>query len=179
MKILTTPDPLLRVKAKPVGQTTKSLLVKIEEMIALLKSTRDPKGVGLAATQVGFNRRVFILIPKRTPKIFVNPEIVATSDKTLAQEYPDEEDRWLEGCLSIPRIWGFVDRPYEVKLRYRSLDKNNNLLKPKTETFRGMSAAFVLHELDHLNGILFTDHILRQSGQLFREEQGKFHPIKL
>lgn len=178
MQILTTPHPFLRRKAKKVTTITPATLKEIEAMTKLLKETTDPKGVGLAATQVGIDKQIFILIPKKTPTVFINPQIVDTSKKLFSDYYSEDDDCWLEGCLSIPRIWGFVDRPYKVTLKYQTLDKNNRLVDQVAE-FADMDSAFVQHETDHLNGILFTDHVLKQGGQLYKEDKGKFHPISL
>lgn len=178
MQILITPNPFLRHKAKKVTTLTKATLAEIEEMTKLLKNTRDPKGVGLAATQVGIDKRIFVLIPKREAKIFINPKIVKSSKDTFADHYDEEEDCWMEGCLSIPRVWGFVDRPFKVTVKYQTPGPDNTLVETSGE-FEDMDSAFVQHEIDHLNGVLFTDHVLKQGGQLYREHNGKFTPISL
>lgn len=147
-------------------------------MTKTLKKTTDPKGVGLAATQVGIDKRLFILLDKNVTKIYINPEIVKMSHLTFSQVITNEDDMWMEGCLSIPKIWGFVDRPYKVTLKFQTLDANNKLIE-KEEEFEGIESAFVQHERDHLDGILFTDHVLKQNGQLYQEIKGKFHPIEL
>jgi peptide deformylase len=146
-------------------------------MIALLKKTRDPKGVGLAATQVGLDKRIFVLIPDKTPLVFINPKVTKKSKAMFSEYYSAEEDNWLEGCLSIPKVWGFVDRPYKITLRYQTIDTQGNLVD-KLEEFSDIEAAYVQHEIDHLDGILFTDRILQQGGQLFQEEKGKLYPVK-
>jgi peptide deformylase len=178
MQILTTPNPFLRRKAKKVTTVTKATLAELELMTKILKDTTDPKGVGLAATQVGIDKQMFILIPRRTAKVYFNPEIVKTSKKMFSDIYSEDDDTWLEGCLSIPRIWGFVNRPFKVTLKYQTMGPDNQLVD-KLEEFEDMDSAFVQHETDHLNGILFTDHVLKQGGQLYRENKGKFHPISL
>lgn len=178
MQILTTPHPFLRHKAKKVTTITPATLKEIEAMTKILKETTDPKGVGLAATQVGIDKQIFILIPKKTPQVFINPQVVKKSKDMFTDYYSEEDDCWLEGCLSIPRIWGFVDRPYKVTLKYQTLDENNKLVAKMAE-FEDMDSAFVQHETDHLNGILFTDHVIKQGGQLYREQHGHFHPISL
>jgi peptide deformylase len=178
MQILTNPNPFLRKKAKPIKSVTKTLLSEISEMIKVLKKTTDPKGVGLAATQVGLDKRLFILLDDNKPRIFINPEITKVSHITFSQVYKDDEDMWMEGCLSIPKIWGFVDRPHKVTLKFQTLDGESKLVE-KEEEFEGIESAFVQHERDHLDGILFTDHVLKQNGQLYQEIKGKFHPIEL
>lgn len=178
MEILTTPHSFLRHKAKRVTKVTDKLLKDIKEMIVVLKNTHDPKGVGLAATQVGLDHRMFILMPEKTPTVYINPEIIKVSHLLFSNVVKDENDQWMEGCLSIPKIWGTVDRPYQITLAYQTLDENNKLID-MTKEFEGIESAFVQHERDHLDGILFTDHVLSQKGQLYRESRGSFSPINL
>lgn len=182
MKILTTPHPYLRHTAKPVNQITKKTINEIQEMITTLKSARDPEGVGLAATQVGIDKRIFILLnEKKQATVYINPEIISTSKLTVLDRYPDEDERPLEGCLSIPRIWGFVNRPYRAKVAYQTLDPHSGNLEltPVKKKIEGFRAIAFQHETDHLNGILFTDHILAQKGTLLKESGTRLEPIKL
>ena len=176
MQILTTPHPFLKHKAKPLGGWDKKTAKEVAQMEEILKHTTNPKGVGLAATQVGLDKRLFILLDeeKQTTKVFINPEIITISQKMLSSVYKKKKDRWLEGCLSIPKIWGFVDRPYSIKLQYQI-----PILSTVTETFTDVQAAYIQHEIDHLNGILFTDRILEQKGKLFRETDDGLTPINL
>ncbi len=174
MKILTTPDPFLRHKAKPVLKVDSQTLTQIDDMFDLLKRSRNPQGVGLAATQVGLDKRIFILLDKNKRQVFINPKIVTKSSQLISQVYTNEDDRWLEGCLSMPKLWGFVDRPIKVTLTYQDIN-----LTSHRQTFSDIEAAYVQHEIDHLNGVLFTDHILRQRGQLFLEDKGHLAPIDL
>lgn len=175
MKVLTTPDPYLRKVAKPVAKLDKKVLKEISDMISTLKAATDPEGVGLAATQVGLDRRIFIVILNGKPEIFVNPAITSHSQAMFSDTYKKKKDHWLEGCLSIPRIWGFVDRPYWIEIKYFVPD-GNDLIK-KNRKFEGMESAFVQHENDHLNGILFTDHILKQGGEILQETEHGLFPI--
>lgn len=181
MQILTTPHPFLKHKAKPVNSWDKKTEKEVKEMAEILKKTVDPKGVGLAATQVGLDKRLFILLDEKRNhvSVFVNPEIISASKKTLAQVYKKKKDRWLEGCLSIPKIWGFVDRPYSITLRYQTPEKTADgyRLVEHTEEREDMAAAYTQHEIDHLDGILFTDRILEQGGQLYRETEDGLTPL--
>ena len=165
MEILTTPNHFLRHTAKPVAVWDKKTAGQVEEMKEILKKTTNPKGVGLAATQVGLDKRIFVLQLDDGFHIYINPEIIKSNKKMLSGVYKKKKDRWLEGCLSIPKIWGFVDRPFSITLKYQ---------KPETldlveENFSDIYAAYIQHELDHLNGILFTDRILEQKGDIFQE----------
>lgn len=181
MKILITPDKALRTVAKPLEQWDKKTFDEVSEMARILREARDPEGVGLAATQVGINKRFFILLDNDQIKVFVNPEIIEASEKMLSSVYKKSSKRWLEGCLSIPKIWGFVDRPYTIKIRYQTPEtfNPNGKLITIEKTLEDMESSYFQHERDHLDGILFTDHILRQNGQLFRENNGKLHEFSL
>ncbi len=175
MKILISPDPTLRKVAQDVKKYDKKLEQQIKEMTLALKSAQDPEGVGLAATQVGILKRFFLLNLHNQIECFINPELVEQSEAMLSDVYKKKKDRWLEGCLSLPMIWGFVDRPYTSVIKY--LTPHNGKLIPKLRTFEGVESSYALHELDHLNGILFTDLILKQKGVIFRETPDGLVPI--
>jgi len=175
MKILVTPHKFLRITAKPVLVYDKKLEKQISDMVQTLQSAKDPEGVGLAATQVGINRRLFIVTLSGQPEIFINPEIVGQSQAMLSEVHPKKKDRWLEGCLSIVGLWGFVDRPYSIKIKY--LTPQNGRLIPREREFLDAESAYVQHENDHLNGILFTDLILKQGGQIFKQTPNGLIPI--
>lgn len=177
MKVLLTPDPFLRKVAKPVEKLDKKLEQQIAEMIITLKSATDPEGVGLAATQVGIDRRLFIVTLKDKPEIFINPKIVKQSAAMLSEVHRKKKDRWLEGCLSLPRIWGFVDRPYSIDLEY--LTPENGKLVTRLRTFTDVESSYVLHENDHLDGVLFTDHILAQGGTILQETKDGLVPVEM
>lgn len=175
LKILVTPDKFLRKVAKPVEKLDRKLTQQIAEMITTLKSAKDPEGVGLAATQVGIDRRLFIVMLNGQPEIFINPRIIHQSEAMLSDIHKKKKDRWLEGCLSLPRIWGFVDRPYSVDIEYLT-PKDGDLVK-KVRNFQDVESSYVLHENDHLDGVLFTDRILEQGGTILQETEDGFVPL--
>ncbi len=177
MKILITPDPFLRRVAKEVKTYDKKLQSQISDMTKALKSAQDPEGVGLAATQAGIDKRFFILNLHGKIEVFINPVITAQSEAMLSDVYKKSKDRWLEGCLSLPKLWGFVDRPFWVEISYLS-PVNGELVK-KSRKFEGVESSYALHENDHLNGILFTDLILEQKGKIFRETEDGLVPVSL
>lgn len=183
MQILTTPHPFLKHIAKPIRAWDKKTIKEVKEMEQILKKTTNPKGVGLAATQVGLDKRIFILYDEesKTTKIIVNPKVLTQSKKLLSSVYKKKKDRWLEGCLSIPKIWGFVDRSYSIKLKYQIPKLNSEfwILDSVVEEFDDVKSAYVQHEIDHLNGILFTNRVIEQKGQLFRETESGLTPIPL
>lgn len=165
MEILTTPHQFLRHTAKAVSVWDKKTASQVEEMKDILKKTTNPKGVGLAATQVGLDKRIFVLHLDDGFHVYVNPEITFSDKKMLSNVYKKKKGRWLEGCLSIPKTWGFVDRPFSITLKYQ-IPKT---LDTVVSDFTDIQAAYVQHELDHLNGVLFTDRILEQKGDIFQE----------
>ncbi len=166
MSVITVPHPTLRQIAQPLVEADKKLTNLMEELAHALRTHRNPKGVGLAAPQINVSKRMFAtFLPEQGEgenapsllKVFINPEIVDHSEElTLG---PDEKHPLLEGCLSIPRIWGPVPRWMEVVLKYQELVDGS--LVNRQATFSDFHARVVQHELDHLNGILFTDYSLR------------------
>jgi len=153
--IITLPDPVLRRKARPVTNFDKDLQILIDDMIDTM---RDAPGVGLAAPQVGISERVIVVeyaepeeveegeAPKEVePKLYVmvNPEIVKASPETVTG---------VEGCLSIPMLVGEVERAQEVRIK--GLNRRGQPMKLKVD---GWLARIFQHEIDHINGVVFTD----------------------
>ncbi|HUV43146.1 MAG TPA: peptide deformylase [Patescibacteria group bacterium] len=164
-KIITVPNSKLRQKSKPVKKIDKKIKQLVKNLIETAKAAEEPKGVGLSAIQINKPVRVFVI--KRGNKFtpFINPKITWQSKKKLSQVL-EKEKLLFEGCLSIPGFYGFVDRPYAIKLKWQDLERKNH-----QEKFAEKESTFVQHELDHLNGILFTDHILKQKGKIFKIEK--------
>jgi len=192
-QIISAPNEVLSQQAKPVpirsGEVTKidgSLHNLIEEMNETLAATTDPEGVGLAAPQIGRSLQLFIIkpTPKSKEQIFINPKVTLIETNELnsppVQNEPKKtkEDTKLEGCLSLPAIWGEVKRAPQVLVEY--LDEQG---KPHTQTFSGFPAIIIQHEYDHLNGILFPKRVLEQNNKLYKshKEKGKdvFEEIEL
>jgi peptide deformylase len=149
LPIILFPDPILRRTAAPVERVDADVLRLAEDMLETMY--RAP-GVGLAAPQVGISRRVFVMDAAReeeppAPRVFLNPEIVASGEDIRVYE---------EGCLSIPEIFAEVERPASVVVRYLGPDG-----EMKEERLVGHSATVAQHEIDHLNGVLFIDHLSR------------------
>lgn len=168
--IIHIPRPVLTTPAKPVTAFDGKLAKLIADMKEALIATSNPKGVGLAATQVGVGLRVFLTKPsdKAAIRVFINPEIIARSD-TMTDGVPERSNK-LEGCLSIPNVWGKVQRASSLTLRYQ--DETGAVHE---EAFSGFLATIIQHETDHINGILFTQRVLEQKEKLFQiaEEDGK------
>ena len=147
--ILIVPDPRLKQISKPVERVDDDLRGLMDDM---LETMYDAPGIGLAAVQVGVPQRVIVMdISPREgepePRYFVNPEILWRSEETEPYE---------EGCLSVPDIYDEVERPARVKLRY--LNYQGETIEEDAE---GVFAVCIQHEMDHLEGVLFIDHLSR------------------
>lgn len=175
LKILTLPNPKLRQKAKKVMSVDKRIEKIIKEMRMVLEKSESPKGIGLAAPQLGIPLRIILVRFGKTIIPFINPEI-----KTEG-----EIIEGFEGCLSVPGIYGYVKRPAIVHLKaltnYR-FDKQGVPTQTTdyilhTTSFASLLARVIQHEVNHLNGILFVDRILVQKGKFYKvsgkDKEGK------
>lgn len=149
LPILIAPHPTLKAKAKPVKEVTDGLRTLLDDM---LETMYDAPGIGLAANQIGSLERVLVMDcgsreEEETPRPMkiINPEITGVSEELSSYE---------EGCLSIPEQYAEVERPAVVRVKY--LDENG---KQHERLFDGLEATCVQHEIDHLDGILFVDHL--------------------
>lgn len=157
--ILKTPDNSLRQKSKEVVSFDKPLASLISDLTETLISQTDPVGLGLSAVQIGVLKRVFVARVKNRIKHFVNPKITKFSKKDIT---------FLEGCFSVPEFYGHVIRPAELDLEAQ--DKQGKKTKGH---YLGLPARIIQHEIDHLDGILFTDHVHDQNGKIFKIEKDK------
>lgn len=175
IKVVKAPDAKLRIKTKPVRKINNSLINTLSRMIKLTQTFKDPEGVGLAATQVGVDESFFVARlheskqkPPSQPtqrklrwanygKQFtcvINPQILAYSKRTKT---------YFEGCLSVPTIWGEVKRHTNIKVSFQ--DVNGASI---TKTLTGIPAWIFQHEVDHLQGVLFSDRVLQQQGKFYK-----------
>lgn len=154
MQVVKAPNPVLRVKTKLVKKITPELLKTVQEMIKITKAFTDPEGVGLASTQIGRSERFFIAKSGEDFIACFNPKILNSSKKTKV---------FFEGCLSIPDYYGYTERPIGVTVEY--MDEKGQKI---TKKLRGISAWIFQHEMDHLDGVLFMDHVLTQKGKIFK-----------
>jgi peptide deformylase len=148
-EILTVPHPVLKQVSEPVETVDDDLRALMDDMLETMYAA---PGIGLAAVQIGVPKRVIVMDIARpeepkNPQYFVNPEIVWASEETAPYE---------EGCLSVPEIYDEVERPARVKLRYLNYQG-----EPVEEDADGLYAVCIQHEMDHLNGVLFIDHLSR------------------
>lgn len=147
LPILIAPQAILKARAKPVGPDHDSL---VRDLVPRMLNTmyRAP-GIGLAAPQIGHSLRLAVIDLQendtRTPYVLINPEIVAASKELATRE---------EGCLSIPGLFADVTRPAQVKVRFLDLEGARREVEASD-----LFAACLQHEIDHLDGTLFVDHI--------------------
>src|SRR3954467_10870214 len=145
--IIVLPDKRLREKSEPVKAVDAGVRALVDDMFETMYKA---PGVGLAAIQIGVPRRIVTVdIAKKdepkNPQVFINPEIVWSSE---------EKNTYEEGCLSIPEYYEEVERPTEVKVRFMDLHGKTHEVAAS-----GLLATVLQHEIDHINGVLFIDHI--------------------
>lgn len=162
--IVKVPEKVLHSVAKPVEVIDKKILDLIEDMKATLLAQDDPKGVGLAAPQVGKSLRIFVTKPDDESDfmVFINPTILRAYN-TRAPKKKNKKPEAFEGCLSIPKLWGVVTRFDTVEVEY--MDEHG---EKQGLGFTGFLATIIQHEVDHLNGILFTQRVLEQKEKLYK-----------
>lgn len=157
LPVLTDNHPLLRQKAKPATIINASTKKLIKDMLDTMNYGQ--RAVGLAAPQVGISERIIVCKisnshGRQEDMAFINPEIITKSPNCEIGE---------EGCLSIPNIFGPVNRPKEITMQFMTIDR-----KTVIKRFTGFNARVIQHEIDHLNGILFTD-LVSNPEELFEE----------
>ncbi|MBP1858071.1 peptide deformylase [Rhizobium herbae] len=145
--LIILPDPVLRQLSKPVETVDADVRRLADDM---LDTMYDAPGIGLAAIQIGVPRQMLVIDvskegEEKQPQVFINPKILVMSDERSVYE---------EGCLSIPDYYAEVERPATITVQYIDLDG-----KQLTAQADGLLATCLQHEIDHLNGVLFIDHI--------------------
>jgi len=163
LPILEFPDPRLRTVAKDVTVFDDDLATFVED---LKETMYDAQGVGLAATQVNVHKRVVVIDVSENndePIVFINPEI---------EELTDDLHSYDEGCLSVPGFYETVVRPEKIRVTAKDVRGNLFTLEPE-----GLLAVCIQHELDHLNGTLFVDHISRIKRDRIRKKLEKQHRL--
>ena len=147
--ILTAPDPRLQAVSTDVERVDDEIRALVADMT---DSMYAAEGIGLAAIQIGVAKRILVIDldqkeGNKNPRAFINPKITWASEEMSTYE---------EGCLSVPEIWDDVERPARIKAEYLDIDG-----KPQTLEADGLLATCLQHEMDHLNGVLFIDHLSR------------------
>ena len=166
LPILEAPDPRLRIISKPVETIDDTLRALVADMFETMYAA---PGIGLAAVQVGVPKRLLVIDlqeeedadgkPVRTPLVFINPEIVDPAEDFSVYN---------EGCLSVPDQYAEVERPATCRARWMDLDG-----KQHDEQIEGMLATCLQHEMDHLQGILFIDHLSRLKRDMILKKLAK------
>ncbi len=162
LPIIVAPDPRLKLTCEPVTEVSDELRQLMNDM---LDTMYDAPGIGLAAPQIGVTKRVIVVDvtkneDERHPYQMVNPEITWHSDELLDYE---------EGCLSLPEQYAQVKRPDKIRVKY--LDSNNETLEIEAS---GILATCIQHEMDHLDGVLFVDHISKLRRDLILRKLKKY-----
>jgi len=147
--ILTAPDPRLQAVSLDVEKVDDEIRALVDDMI---DSMYAAEGIGLAAIQIGVAKRILVIDidqkdGKKNPQAYINPKITWASEETAVYE---------EGCLSVPEIWDDVERPARIKAEYLDRDGKKHEIEAD-----GLMATCLQHEMDHLNGVLFIDHLSR------------------
>jgi peptide deformylase len=173
-KIIQSGDPILRTKSKPIAVVDK----KVESLINDLKDTlaiqKDPEGIGLAAPQIGKNLQIFVCNYKKFNRVVINPKILKITEMSKAEKEKKSKREILEGCLSLPYYYGPLKRAKKVNVEYLN-EKGEKV----TEEFVDFDAQIILHEIDHLNGILFIDHLLKEKKPLYKVENDEWEEVEL
>lgn len=182
-KIVQSGDPVLRERAKPVKKIDKKILDLIVDLRDTLKTQKEPEGVGLAAPQIGKSLRVFLAsyspgatgeIGKGFDRVVINPEILDIGYAKSAEKKTKSKKEILEGCLSLPYYYGPLTRANKVKLKYL-----NEKGKEMVETFTDFNAQIILHEIDHLEGVLFIDRLLQDKKPLYKVDGDEWEEVEL
>lgn len=160
--ILIHPDPRLKKLAEPIARITPEIETLASDMLATMY---DAPGIGLAGPQIGVLSRIFVMDAIRDPQAEKQPMVLVNPELTWSSE---EQNTYEEGCLSIPEQFAEVTRPAQVQLRWLGLDG-----KSHEQEFDGLWATCAQHELDHLNGVLFIDHISAIKRQMITRKMAK------
>jgi peptide deformylase len=172
-KIVEIPHEALRKTAKPIVAVDKKVIQFVRELEETLSTKRNPRGVGLAAPQVDTQWRIFCLNVSGI-QTYINPVITKLSKKSTFG--PDPEDPYMEGCLSMPDLYGPVPRWEWIEAEFQVLE-NGKLIDQKAR-FEDFTGRVFQHELDHLNGILFTDYSLKYDLPVYKEvKKDKFEEV--
>jgi|TARA_B100001094_G_C17928845_1_gene669728 peptide deformylase len=166
-QILTEPNKILRQLSKPVDQVGKEEQQLMDDMLDTMYAAN---GIGLAAIQIGFPKRIIVMDinkddEKKQPQFFVNPVITNKDPKKATYE---------EGCLSVPNQFAEIDRPNKCDVEYLDYYGNKKLLKAE-----GLFATCIQHEMDHLEGILFIDYLSKLKKSLILKKLSKLKPNQI
>lgn len=142
MELLKEDDRLLRKKSKRVAKIDDTIR---NISVALIEAMQKNNGVGISAVQVGILKQIIVVLVNEEPRVMINPEILEISKEYCTMN---------EGCLSFPQQYYDIERPEKIKIKYRQLSGH-----PKVEWYEGIEARCMLHEIDHIRGIVFTEKV--------------------
>lgn len=142
MEILKEDDKLLRKKAKRVDRIDDTIR---NLSVSMINTMLAANGLGISGNQVGVLKRIIVVLVNEQPKVMINPEIISISEETCVEN---------EGCLSFPEKFYDIERPSSIKVKYRSMSGH-----PMIESYSGIIARCILHEIDHLDGIVFLERL--------------------
>ena len=140
MEVLQDGNKILTKKAKRVDKIDDTIRNIAASMVECMKKNN---GLGISGNQVGILKRIIVVTVNNQPRVMINPEIITISDKTCVMN---------EGCLSFPEQFYDIERPQKITIKYRNLSGH-----PMIETYEGLEARCIFHEIDHLQGIVFTE----------------------
>lgn len=177
---MTYPAKVLRKKTKEIKSVDRKLIEEIDELKKMLKIGEN--AAGLAAPQIGVSKRFFGSkgLSDKEPLVFINPRIEKSYGEKfypkIVGENKQEED-FLEGCLSFPKYFGTVKRFLKIDVSWDEIEKDG--LVRKYKSLDGFGAIVWQHESDHLDGIVFIDHIKEDGGKFYKEVNGKMEAIPI
>lgn len=175
--IITIPNPILRERSKVIREINEYIRALREDLLDTLADQKEPKGVGISAPQIGELLRICLVYSKESRRILtmINPEITWKS-KRMTKGIKSNQNPY-EGCLSVPKLWGLVERHSKIKVRY--MTHNGQIV---TRRFSGFTGTVIQHEIDHLDGILFVDRVITQKNKLYevqKNENGEEELVEL
>ncbi|HXL99212.1 MAG TPA: peptide deformylase [Rhizomicrobium sp.] len=164
--ILTAPDPRLKAVSQPVARVDDDIRRLVDDLI---ESMYAADGIGLAAIQIGVPKRVLVMDldqreGKKNPRVFINPKILWASEELATFQ---------EGCLSVPEIWEDVERPMKIRAEY--LDRDGARQEIESD---GLFSTCLQHEMDHLEGVLFLDHLSKLKRSIALRKLAKAKRLK-
>ena len=179
-KIVIYPAEILRQKIEKVEIIDKKLLKEMDELKKILEN--EDNGAGLAANQIGVGKRFFGSkdVSNGKARVYINPKIEKKYGEKVFPKIVGEdkkEEDFLEGCLSFPGYFGTVKRFLEIEVSWDEIMKGNLVRKQKS--LNGFEAIVWQHESDHLDGVVFTDHVKEDKGKFFKEVKGKMKEAKM
>ena len=174
--VITAPHHILTTAAEAVPAVNEEVRQLVTDLKDTLINHSDPEGVGIAAPQIGVSKRVFVVRDDEESNLitaFINPTISLFSPESYVDANP-EDKHIMEGCLSIPGIYGKVTRSNAITIEY--LNEEGEEMK---ESIAGLQATYIQHEFDHIDGILFTERAIAEGNQLYKIEGDEWIPVKV